>query len=86
MEVKAALKTVHRDDATATLYACRFFQLNDAGQTQEGLKFMAEPIGSYYRIYKNRSVSQRDADLISFIEQLASTNQIIAAEIYKKKN
>ena len=72
------------DDSMAAVVAYRTFTLYDAGETQKAMQSLAWPIGVYYRYNRTRPLTDERSNLLFKIEQLASTNQVVATEIHRK--
>ena len=72
------------DDSMAAAVAYRTFMLYDAGETQKAMQSLAWPIGVYYRFNKTRPFTEERSNFLFKIEQLASTNQVVATEIKRK--
>ena len=79
------LTTMEVDDSTAAIFALRAIPLLESGDRQKTIAYLAKPIGSYYRIYANKAgTNEERLRLRSKIEQLASSNSVVAAEIQRK--
>jgi len=72
------------DDTMAATVAYRTFMLYDAGETQKAMQSLAWPIGVYYRYNKMQPLTEDRSNFLAKIEQLASTNQIVATEIHRE--
>jgi hypothetical protein len=71
------------DDSMAAAIAYRTFKLYDAGETQKAMQKLAWPIGVYYRYNKTRTLTADGSNFLAKIEQLASSNKVVAAEIHR---
>jgi hypothetical protein len=79
------LKTMENDDVMAAMFAVRAIPLVESGDTKKAIKWLAKPIGSYYRIYaQNAGTNEQRQELRIRIEKLASSNAIVAAELQKQ--
>ena len=81
-EVGSVLETQEAADALAATIAADTVRFIDSGDTQKALQCLSIPIANYwtgYAIYAGTN-SQR-LKVRSYIEQWASTNPIVAAEI-----
>jgi alpha-glucosidase (family GH31 glycosyl hydrolase) len=57
----------------------------ESGDTQKAVYLLALPIGGWYRVYANKAgTNEERLTLRAKIEQLASTNSVVAGEIHKK--
>ncbi len=72
------------DDTKAAVVAYRTFMLYDAGETQKAMQALASPIGLYYRYNKMQPLTEERSNFLAKIEQLASTNQVVATEIHRE--
>jgi hypothetical protein len=72
------------DDSMAAAVAYRTFIFYDAGETQKAMQALAWPIGLYYRYNKMQPLTEERSNFLAKIEQLATTNQVVAAEIHRK--
>lgn len=78
--VPDSLAAIKRDDESVATVALRGIEILDRGDTAATKKYLAYWIGSYYRVYH----ANGDTNLITHIEQAATTNPEIATEIAKK--
>jgi hypothetical protein len=59
--------------------------LIDSGQTQKAIQMLSFPIASYYFVYATSAFTNDERlKLRAIIENLANTNQIVAAQIAKE--
>ena len=72
------------DDTMAATVAYRTFMLYDAGETQKAMQSLAWPVGVYYRYNKMQPLTEERSNFLAKIEQLASTNQVVATEIHRQ--
>lgn len=69
-------------NAMAASLAVDVIQCIDSGETQKALQFLSLPIASYYSTYSlHAGTNAQRLKVSSRIEQLAQTNQIVAARI-----
>jgi hypothetical protein len=62
-------------------------QCIDSGKTQEAVQWLSFPIANYYRDYGSRAgTNTQRFKLVARIEELARTNQTVAALIKKEKS
>jgi uncharacterized protein YxeA len=84
-EMPALQAAVRSDDTFAAVIALNAIPLIEAGDTQKAVKVLAYPIGNYYRFYAlHAGTNQEWLQMRARIEQIASTNQVVDAEIHKK--
>jgi hypothetical protein len=73
------------DDWEAALFAVKAVPLIESGDTQKAVGWLVKPIGSYYRVYTlHAGTNDERLKLRAMIEQLASTNSAVDAEIHRK--
>jgi hypothetical protein len=83
-EIFALKDAVSSDDRFAAVIAMDAIPLVEAGDTQKAVKVLAYPIGEYYRFHALQAGTNQDRLRMRVqIEQMASTNQIVYAEIHK---
>ena len=68
-------------DGEQAARAARAIQFIDSGQPQEAVRLLSGPIAHYYSVYGALSANERRSKVRSLIEQLAKTNQAVAARI-----
>src|SRR5450759_314590 len=84
-DARRYLTTMEVDDSTAAIFAVRAIPIVESGDTQKAVQWLAKPIGSYYRVYETKAGTNAERlSLRAKIEQLASTNSVVAAEIHRK--
>ena len=72
------------DDSMAAAIAVRAIPLIQAGESEKAVKGLVRPIGMFYRFHKPRVSTEEQSNLLTRIEQLAVTNQVIATEIQRR--
>jgi hypothetical protein len=73
------------DDTMAAIIAMRAIPLVESGDTQKAVQWLSKPIGTYYRVYGlHAGTNDERLTLRAKIEQLASTNSVVDAEIHRK--
>jgi len=73
------------DDSMAAIIAVRAIPLIESGDTQKAVGWLVKPVGSYYRVYGlHAGMNDERLKLRGMIEQLASTNSAVDAEIHRK--
>lgn len=61
--------------------AIRAIQLIESGETQQAVQLLSGPIVSYYSEYVAAGANERRSKLRSLVEELARTNQVVAARL-----
>ena len=75
---------MENDDCNAALFALTAIPYIESGETQKAVQCLSFPIAHYYFIYQDHvGTNEVRLKLRARIEQLASTNQIVAAQIKK---
>ena len=83
-DARRYLATMESDDNATAIFALRAIPILESGNTEKAVAFLAKPIGSYYRGYASKAGTNEDRlSLRARIEQLASTNRTVAAEIQR---
>jgi hypothetical protein len=78
-------KTMEWDDSKAAHFAVKAIPVVESGDTQKAVHLLALPIGGWYRVYASHAGKNEERlTLRAKIEQLASTNSVVAAEIHRK--
>ena len=73
------------DDSKAANFAVKAIPVVESGDTQKAVHLLALPIGGWYRVYASKAgTNEERLTLRAKIEQLASTNSVVAAEIHRK--
>jgi hypothetical protein len=76
------MQEIEDDNAIAAIFAVNTIPLIESGQTQNAVRMLSFPIARYYSIYTTKFYTNDvRLKLRAKIEQLASTNQIVAAQI-----
>src|ERR1017187_3790257 len=68
-------------DGEKAARAVRAIQAIDSGDAQGAVQLLSHPIAHYYLLYSDIDTNDRRKRMIALIEQLARTNQIVAARI-----
>jgi hypothetical protein len=68
-------------DCADAARAARAIQFIDSGQRQEAVQLLSGPVAHYYSVYGVLSTNERRSKVRSLIEELAKTNQVVAARI-----
>jgi hypothetical protein len=72
-------------DALMASMGARTISLIDSGQGQQAVQMLSFPIASYYYVYASSEfTNEQRLKLRALIDGLASTNQIVAAQIAKE--
>jgi hypothetical protein len=81
-EVGSILEAQESGDAMAAVFAADTVRFIDSGDTQKALQCLSIPIADYWTEYAiDAGTNSERLKVRSYIEQWASTNQIVAAEI-----
>jgi hypothetical protein len=84
-DVGQLLTLMEWDDSKAAHFAVKAIPVVEAGDTQKAVRLLALPIGGWYRVYASKAgTNEERLTLRAKIEQLASTNSVVAAEIHRK--
>jgi hypothetical protein len=67
--------------------AARAIQLIESGEAQQAVQLLSTPVAYYYSLYADAGrKDDRSVQLLALIEQLARTNQVVAARIAESSN
>lgn len=84
-EVGSVLEAQEDGDAVAASFAVEAVRCIDAGDTQKAVQFLSLPIAHYCVVFHYDSpTNESRLKLRSRIDQLAQTNQVVAAQIAKE--
>jgi hypothetical protein len=84
-DARQEMLSIQADDSMAAIIAIRAVPLIESGDTQKAVQWLSKPIGSYYRVYAlHAGTNEERLNLRGQIEEMASTNSVIAAEIHRK--
>jgi hypothetical protein len=73
------------DDSKAANFALKAIPVVESGDAQKAVQLLAMPIGGWYRVYAGKAgTNEERLTLRAKIEQLASTNPVVDAEIHRK--
>ena len=72
---------IESSDGEKAARAVRAIQAIDSGDAQGAVQLLSHPIAHYYLLYSDVDMNDRRKRMIALIEQLARTNQIVAARI-----
>lgn len=85
--VSTGLEAAETSDAYKAALGARAIECTESGETQQAVQLLSTPIAHYYTLYGDLDRSdERSAKLRKLIEQLASTNPIVAARIAESSN
>jgi hypothetical protein len=74
-------------EALQATVGARAIELIGAGDTQQAVQLLSGPIARYYALYSAAGRNdERSTKLRALIEQLARTNQVVAARITELSN
>lgn len=80
--MQAMVESLESHDALLASMNANTIRLIDSGQDQMAVQMLSLPIASYYYVYaSSRFTNEQRLKLRDMIDGLASTNQVVAAEI-----
>ena len=80
--MQAMVESLESHDALMASISVNTIRLIDSGQDQKAVQLLSFPIASYYYIYASSTfTNEQRLKLRAMIDGLASTNQIVAAQI-----
>ena len=83
--VQQLVESTESSDALMAAMSARTISLIDSGQDQQAVQMLSFPIAHYYYIYASSTfTNEQRLKLRAMIEGLASTNQVVAAQIAKE--
>jgi hypothetical protein len=83
--MQAMVESLESHDALLASMSARTISLIDSGQDQQAVQMLSFPIASYYYVYASSEFTNAQRlKLRALIDGLASTNQIVAAQIAKE--
>ena len=69
-------------DRLLAVTAARAIQMVESGQSQQAVQMLATPVAHYYTLYSGAGTKEeRRAETRALVEQLARSNQVVAARI-----
>jgi hypothetical protein len=83
--IQQMVESLESYDALMASMSARTISLIDSGQDQKAVQILSYPIAYYYYIYASSTfTNEQRLKLRAMIDTLASTNQIVAAQIAKE--
>src|SRR3954470_23437213 len=83
--IQQMVESGESSDALLASMSARTISLIDSGQGQQAVQMLSFPIAHYYYIYaSSKFTNEQRLKLRALIDGLASTNQIVAAQIAKE--
>ncbi len=79
--IREAVAGIESSDGEEAARAVRAIQAIDSGDAQGAVQLLSHPIANYYLVNSDVGTNDRRKRMIALIEQLARTNQIVAARI-----
>jgi hypothetical protein len=80
--MQAMVESLESHDALLASMSANTIRLIDSGQDQKAVQMLSFPIASYYYVYaSSRFTNEQRLKLRAMIDGLASTNQVVAAQI-----
>ena len=80
--VKQMLDGMESADGERAAEATCVIELIDSGDRSNAVRILSRPIANYYQWYAIHADTDRERRLRAMIEQLASTNQVVADAIH----
>ena len=81
------VESLESSDALMATMSARTVGLIDSGQDQKAVQMLSFPIAHYYYIYATSTfTNEQRLKLRAMIDLLASTNQVVAAQIAEEMN
>jgi hypothetical protein len=78
---REALEGIESAEGEAAARAVRAIEAIDSRDAQGAVQLLSHPVAHYYLLYSDIATNDRRKRMIALIEQLARTNQIVAARI-----
>ena len=78
---REALAGIESSEGEQAARAVRAIEAIDSGDAQRAVKLLSHPIAYYHLLYSGLDTTDRRKSMIAMIEQLARTNQVVAARI-----
>ena len=86
-DVLQELQKQEGDDCNAAIFALTAIPLIESGETQKAVLCLSFPLEHYYVQYHNHTdTNELRLKICARIEQLASTNQVVADAIHRTNN
>jgi len=83
--IQQMVESGESSDALLASMSARTISLIDSGQGQQAVQMLSFPIAHYYYLYASSTfTNEQRLKLRALIDGLASTNQIVAAQIAKE--
>ncbi len=79
--VQQMVEGLESSDGEQAARAVRAIELIQSRETQQAVQLLAGPLAYYQSVYGDLSANERRSKLRSLIEELARTNQVVAARI-----
>jgi hypothetical protein len=80
--IEQMMEGIASSDRELAARAVRAIQSIESGEGQQAVQLLSTPIARYYLAYTNADrIDERSTKVLTLIEQLAKTNQIVAARI-----
>ena len=75
------LQTMESQDGEEAARDVRAIKLIESGETQNAVQMLSRPIPQYYYLYAIHAGTDRQRKMRAMIEELVSTNKIVADEM-----
>ena len=79
--VQQLVEGIESSDGEKAGRAVLAIQAIDSGDKQRAVQLLSHPVARYYSFYSDVGANERRKKLIVMIEELARTNQVVAARI-----
>ena len=80
--MQAMVESLESHDAVLASVSAQTIKLIDSGQDRQAVQMLSLPIGNYYYVYASSTfTNEQRLKLRALIDGLASSNQIVAAQI-----
>jgi uncharacterized protein YneF (UPF0154 family) len=79
--VEQMLKTIESQDGEEAARDVRAIELIESGEAQNAVQMLSKPIPQYYYLYAVHAATDQERKMRDMIEQLVSTNKIVADEM-----
>jgi hypothetical protein len=79
--VQLMVEASESSDGADAARSARAIQFINSGQPKEAVQLLSGPVAHYYSVYGALSANERRSKVRSLIDELARTNQVVAARI-----
>ena len=75
------LKSLESQERVESARDVRVIDLIGSGNAQQAIQLLSTPVAHYYSLYADQSKNAERSKVLAMIEELASTNQVVAARM-----